>query len=134
MKIIDFVVALYSVILPQKYGIKRVGAGIFTLTIFVLLNTYSLVSFIAPIWNYFLQTTDIVVISFIVAILPTIFVGFIGRWKLEKYYLNIKGYKRILQISCRIPRIVAIIFVVIHYLLSVFFVCYCLSFAYLYVH
>ena len=128
MKIIDFVVALYSVILPQKYGIKRVGAGIFTLTIFVLLNTYSLVSFIAPIWNYFLQTTDIVVISFIVVVLPTIFVGFIGRWKLEKYYLNIKGYKRILQISCRIPRTIAIIIVIAHYIVSVFLFCYTLNF------
>lgn len=127
-KIIDFMVAVYTLIMPQKYGIKRVEAGIYILTILILLNSYSIVSFTAPFWNFFLQTTDIVIISFIVVVLPTIIVGFIGRWYLEKHYLNIREYKKILRVCSKISRIMAIILVIIHYIVSVFIFFYCLGY------
>ena len=125
-KIIDFMVAAYTLITPEQYGEKRVEAGIKALNILLIPNGLSLLFCFAPLFHNFAQIENPIVSTICWAIIPGLVIGFSVIKYLETHYLG--KYEYIKAQYGAIPKIIMIFVVVFHFLISLFLFCYCATF------
>ena len=125
-KIIDFMVAAYTLFMPQRYKEKRLEAGILMLNIPLIANGLALFFFVSSLFKNILNLEDSIIITFIYVIIPGIIIGFVVKKYLETNYLD--KYEYIKTKFKRIPQIVLINIVVIHFLGSILLFFFCLRF------
>ena len=121
MKIIDLWVATYYSLM-KKYEIKGIIASVSLLQYFWGMNIISILSFLSPIVTKGRSMNFIPVVT-IIGILG-IASALLIRNRLDKRYND--NYEYIEQLSKRIPKAVAILVLVIHFLVTIcaFFFCF----------
>ena len=123
-KIFDFMVAAYTLFLPQRYGEKRIEAGVWILNIILAINEFSLICCILHIVGKYVKIENIYIYG------SFIFCSFIVLYfsikKLDSSYLY--KYDYIKTKYDNIPQLLMIFVVVAHYLVSIFIVFYCMKF------
>ena len=125
-RIIDFMVAAYTLFMPQRYKEKRLEAGILMLNIPLIANGLALFFFVSSLFKNILNLEDSIIITFIYVIIPGIIIGFVVKKYLETNYLD--KYEYIKTKFKRIPQIVLINIVVIHFFGSILLFFFCLRF------
>ena len=119
-------VAAYTLFMPQRYKEKRLEAGILMLNIPLIANGLALFFFVSSLFKNILNLEDSIIITFIYVIIPGIIIGFVVKKYLETNYLD--KYEYIKTKFKRIPQIVLINIVVIHFLGSILLFFFCLRF------
>lgn len=125
-KIIDFIVAAYTLFLPQRYNGKRLEAGIKALNILLIPNGLSLIFCIAPFINHVVQIDEPIISTICYAIIPGLIIGFSTKKYLETNYSD--KYEYITTKYSKIPKAAMVFVVIFHYIISIFLFCYCATF------
>lgn len=125
-KIFDFMVAAYTLFLPQRYGEERIKKGIKALNILLIPNGLSLIFCIAPFINHFVQIDEPIISTICYAIIPGLIIGFSAIKYLETNYSD--KYEYITTKYSKIPKVAMVFVVISHYFISIFLFCFCATF------
>lgn len=125
-RIIDFMVAAYTLFLPQRFGEKRLEAGITALNILLIPNGMTLFFCIAPFINYFVRIDEPIIYTICYAIIPGLIIGFLSIKYLENNYSD--KYEYITTKYSKIPKVAMVFMVIFHYFISLFLFFFCLRF------
>lgn len=121
MKIIEFLVVIYFSIF-NKYGLKGVEAGIYFLLFPLTFNILSLLFYL----SYLISNKEGNLISPFAIFVIGLVIAFGLRKLLNKIYLT--KYEQIKVSREKYPRILLVLVPIVHWLISVFLVVYCLNF------
>ncbi len=121
MKIIEFLVVIYFSIF-KKYGLKGVEAGIYFLLFPLTFNILSLLFYL----SYLISNKEGNLISPFAIFVIGLVIAFGLRKLLNKIYLT--KYEQIKVSREKYPRILLVLVPIVHWLISVFLVVYCLNF------
>ena len=124
-RIIDFMVAAYTLFLPQRFGEKRLEAGVYASTIVFAINGFSVLCCFLPIIGKYVKIENIYIYGTFI-FCSFVVIEFFIKKALESFYLS--KYEYIKSTFENIPKIIMICVVVVHYFTTIFLVFYCMKF------
>lgn len=124
-KIIDIIICSYRYVAKDK-GIRNLYAAITIANIFFTLNEVAIFQYLEGqlVRKLALEISTSIQIN--IGLIFCAIVWYFTLRALDREYLNKRGYTRIL--NTHIPKALGILIVIVHYLVSVFFVVYSFSF------
>ncbi len=124
-RIIDFMVAVYTLILPERDKEKCIGIGVYVLNLFLSMNVFSLLCFFIHFFGSLVHISSMlskcILIGFTFFVIHTLLEKI-----LEKHYLG--KYEYIRECFISVPKIVMGIIIVVHIPITIFFSVYCLKY------
>ncbi|MBR2195527.1 MAG: hypothetical protein IJ911_07925 [Salinivirgaceae bacterium] len=124
-KIIDFLVAAYTLFTPQRYKEKRIEFGLWFLNITLAINGFSLLCCFLPIIGKYVKIENIYIYGTFI-FCSFVVIAFSIKKALESFYLS--KYEYIKSTFENIPKTIMICVVVVHYFTTIFLVFYCMKF------
>jgi hypothetical protein len=121
MKAIDFIIVTYFAIF-KKYGVKGLEAGIYVLIFPLTYNILSLIFYL----TYLINNNARGLINPIIIVVLGLFIIFPAKKLLNNNYLG--KFEQMKIICDKYPRILLVLFPIVHLPVSIFLGVYCLKF------
>ena len=130
MKIIDIIVRSFYDIARRGEGIRRLDTAIIVTNFFFTFNEESLFNYFAGSYisngKISIFYTDSSIPLIMLEVISGSIIWYFTLRTLEYEYLNKRGYTRIM--NTHVPKVLGILIVIVHYLISIFLFFYTLSF------